>query len=169
MNNIHIKQAPVLWATGKPFDAGRIIFEGLPTESRPKWASRILKFLLRRYRIESPQFDYVLKMVDNKDLWSTGHQAFCNLRDTTLRLDEAGQKREFSEEESLLIAILAIAELVCKVTYNATSPIDEFDEDSGWWIVHCLRGFVDYAVENKEEGNESFSHDAWIAISAPLD
>ena len=45
-----------------------------------------------------------------------------------------------------------------KVTYNATNPNDEFDEDSGWWIVACLRGFVDARWKDEE-----FATAAWTA------
>jgi hypothetical protein len=51
-----------------------------------------------------------------------------------------------------------LAELVAKVTYNATDPPDRFDEDSGWWIAACLRDLVDRL------GDEEFSEAAWSAL-----
>ena len=63
-----------------------------------------------------------------------------------------------TKEQELLGWLLALAELVAKVTYNATDPQDEFDEDSGWWIAPCLKGFLDSLNDNE------FSNVAWSAL-----
>ncbi|MFZ5832955.1 MAG: hypothetical protein ACOY3P_22950, partial [Planctomycetota bacterium] len=36
-----------------------------------------------------------------------------------------------------------LAENVARVIYNSTGPIDPFDEDSGWWVIPCLKDCVD--------------------------
>jgi hypothetical protein len=70
------------------------------------------------------------------------------------------RKRKLSREKTLLLYHLSLAELVAKVTYNASEPRDPFDEDSGWWIVVSLKGLVD--LWNDEE----FSRRAWMVVSA---
>jgi hypothetical protein len=50
-----------------------------------------------------------------------------------------------------------LAENVAKVLYNATDPRDEFDEDSGWWIVSCLKDILDVLKDDE------FSKVAWLA------
>jgi len=54
---------------------------------------------------------------------------------------------------------VALAELVAKVTYNATSPDDDFDEDSGWWIGRLLKDVLEAA------GDADFATTAWSLLA----
>lgn len=141
------------WANGKPHRAGRIIFERTPSELRPKWAARILKLVLSRSHHQSQLFDDVLSMANNQCLWGTGHNMFSAVRDVTLTMDEIWRERGLTDDEVEFASILALSELVCKVTYNATLPIDEFDEDSGWHIVDSLKAFADHLWTDEEFSN----------------
>ena len=161
MKNSHLKQAAEYWENGKPLEAGRMIYESLPLDSRPIWASRILKLILEKSRIQSSQLDYLLKVADNKHLWKEGHRAFSDIRCSVLKLDELRRNRSLSDDESLQGDVLSFAELVAKVVYNATNPRDEFDEDSGWYIGASLRGFVDV-----EWPDEAFAKEAWNLLSS---
>ena len=164
MDNDHFRRAAEFWANGKPLDAGRIIYENIPGELRPRWAARILKLVLDKSGLRSSLFDQVLKTVETKEMWGEGHHIFESFRQSTLKLDDLRRHRDLSNDEDLLASILALGELVCKVIYNATTPHDEFDEDSGWWIAACLRAFVD-----NEWNEERFSRDAWVALSSSLE
>ena len=55
--------------------------------------------------------------------------------------------------------IVALAELVAKVTYKRHGPPDPFDKDSGRWIAASLRDFVD-----EFRGDEEFSKATWSAL-----
>lgn len=55
-------------------------------------------------------------------------------------------------------SLLPLGELVAKVTYNATNPMDEFDEDSGWWIAPCLQDIL------SRLNDDAFSNEAWAAF-----
>jgi hypothetical protein len=154
-----LKQAAECWANGLPLEAGKLIYENLPPKSRPKWASRILKVVVDRSGRDSSPFDQVLTTAAREDMWKSGHDLFSSLRQLTLKLDEIRRERGLSKEDELSASILSLAELVAKVIYNATSPPDEFDEDSGWWIAACLRGFVDH-----EWPEEHFATAAWSAL-----
>jgi hypothetical protein len=101
----------------------------------------------------------VLYTADHQAIWGNSHRAFSTLRASTLELDELERTRGLTEDQKLLGSILSLAELVAKVTYNATNPPDEFDEDSGWWIAACLKGFVDHRWSDDE-----FSQAAWLAL-----
>ena len=153
-----LKQAAEYWATGKPLEAGKLVYEGLPPKDRPRWAGRILKTVLNRSGIALTPFNQVLSTSEQEELWKYGNEVFDALRTATLRLDEL-RSVGLSEDEKLLASILALAELVAKVIYNATNPLDEFDEDSGWWIAVCLRGFVDHRWTD-----EDFALAAWSAL-----
>jgi hypothetical protein len=161
MDDGHLAQAAEFWANGRPLEAGKLVYENLPPRSRPGWASRILKLVLDRSGIRSPLFDQVLVVADHEDKWKNGHRVFSTLRESTLRLDELSRDHGLSEGEKLLASVLSLAELVAKVSYNATNPPDEFDEDSGWLIAAYLRGFVDHRWRD-----EQFATAAWSALSS---
>jgi hypothetical protein len=155
-----LKQAEELWNNNQAYEAGRIIFEGLPKEVRPAWAVGILRLVLERTGEKYKQIDRMLRIADRREEWSKAYEAFDSLRDLTLKLDrrrlrEPGEERKVANTEE---AVVALAELVAKVTYNATDPDDEFDEDSGWWIAFSLRAFVD-SWKDKD-----FAQAAWAAL-----
>lgn len=135
-------QAYLLWQKGQSLDAGRLIFEKLPLQTRPIWAAKILKIVIEKAGIVDSSFRRILKIADNPDLWKDAHAAFSEIRREVLKLDKLRQNG-LSAEQDTFCCILSLAELVAKVTYNATEPSDEFDEDSGWWIVPSLRAFGD--------------------------
>lgn len=155
----YLKQAAEHWAKGKSLEAGKLIYENLPSQARPKWAARILKFVLERSGIRSPLFSQVLTVADHEDMWKSGHQVFSTLRHTTLRLDELRRGSGLTKDDEIFASVVSLAELVAKVTYNATNPPDEFDEDSGWWIVASLRELVD-----QRWSDEHFVTAAWSVL-----
>ena len=158
-DNDLMKRAAEYWVGGQPVKAGKLIFERLPNEYRPKWAARILRLLLEKGGVQSPLFDRVLDTVENQALWGDGHRVFSTIRAEALKLDEIQRTQGLNQDQKLRASLLTVAELVAKVTYNATTPPDEFDQDSGWWIAACLRGFVDHRW--KDEG---FSTAAWTVL-----
>ena len=160
-DNSHVKQAAEYWIKGQPLEAGRLIFENLPNELRPKWAARILRLVLERSGVERSHFGRILDTADHPTQWANGHRCFDILRNSTLELLELQKKQGLTKEQVLLYALISLAELVAKVTYNAADPPDEFDEDSGWWIAACLRGFVDNIWPD-----ERFAAAAWSALCA---
>jgi hypothetical protein len=159
--NTHLVQAAEYWAKGQPLKAGEVIYENLPLQFRPKWASRILKIVLNRGGVQSSLFDQVLIAADDEFLYKSGHRVFSAIRESTLKLDELRRDHDLSEDQKLLASVLSLAELVAKVIYNATNPPDEFDEDSGWWIAAHLRAFVDHRWKDVE-----FAREAWSALSS---
>jgi hypothetical protein len=155
----YLRQAADHWAKSESLDTGKLIYEHLPSKARPRWAARILKLVLDRSGIQSSLFTQVLAAADHEDMWKNGHQVFSKLRHTTLSLDDLRRDRGLTKDEELLASLVSLAELVAKVIYNASSPPDEFDEDSGWWIAACLRTFVDHGWSD-----EHFATAAWSAL-----
>ena len=76
-------------------------------------------------------------------------------------MERLAKKHHLTKEDELMGHVLCLAELVSKVAYNATNPPDEFDEDSGWWIVVCLREFIDNFWHDEE-----FAKAAWSTVSS---
>ena len=135
------EEADEHWQKGQSLAVGRLIFESVPAEVRPKWAAGILKASLARSGISShPIFDKVLDSADVEGDWGKAHDAFSKIRERTLQLESLSEQ---SEEGNLLLRNLYLAENVAKVIYNAANPPDAFDEDSGWWIAVCLKSILD--------------------------
>jgi hypothetical protein len=143
------------WQQGEPLVAGRLIFENLPNDLRVAWASDILKLALRRGGVRFAPIDDVLRIAQKPLRWKDGHRAFDKLRRSTLAL-EGGHAR--SDEDRVILHQLYLAENVANVIYNATDPRDAFDEDSGWWVVACLRDLVDFWKDDE------FAGAAWLAV-----
>jgi hypothetical protein len=151
-----MKQAAGYWREGKALDAGRLIFENLPSDIRPKWAGKILASVVTRSGVTLPEIERIIHLTDSPEQWPQGHDAFSAVRKRTIELE---QLKERTPEEALLLSHLLLAELVAKVIYNATNPPDEFDDDSGWWVVVTLKEILDLLADH------SFSRSMWSQIA----
>lgn len=176
-----LKHAAERWEGGEPMEAGRLIYENLPNDVRPGWAARILRLVLAHSGINdrpwwrrlldyasggvpfpSQAVGHVLQIADTPSDWTKAHRAFSAVRDEALRFEELQRRGCLTEQQSLYQRVLLLAELVAKVTYNASHPIDPFDEDSGWWIASELRVFVDQYWPT----DEAFGEAAWKALTS---
>jgi len=133
-------EAQAYWQKGDVFEAGKLLFEQLPNEIRQKWASGILRLVVERTGIKTGPIEYALHLADRPKNWSKAHGAFSDLRRETLLLEGVINR---SRDQDLKLSLLLLAELVAKITYNATLPDDEFDEDTGWSIAPCLKDILD--------------------------
>ena len=154
-SNKYLSQASEYWRLGQPLAAGRLIFENLPTEVRPHWASHILSLVIEKTKVKSPPIEYIIEIASRPADWGKAHEAFSLARAVTLELNKTKVK---PPHQMLLIQHMGLAELVAKVIYNATNPSDEFDEDSGWWIAVCLKNILDLLDDNE------FSRSMWLVV-----
>jgi hypothetical protein len=145
------------WKKGQALEAGKLIFESLPVRERPQWAARVLRLVLDRTGVTSQPIERAISITNSPNDWGKAHDVFSALREATLELLELKAR---TPQQALLLSHLGLAELVAKVTYNSTSPPDEFDEDSGWWIAPCLKDILDMVNDKK------FSAAMWSALSA---
>jgi len=145
------------WRKGQALEAGKLIFESLPVGTRPQWAARILRLVLDRTGVTSQPIERAIGIASSPNDWGKAHDVFSALRVATLELIELKAR---TPQQTLLLSHFDLAELVAKVTYNSTSPPDEFDEDSGWWIAPCLKDILDLV------NDEEFSAAMWLALSA---
>jgi len=157
-NGKHLEIAAECWRDGKPLEAGRLIFESLPSADRPKWAARILKLVLEKSGVERSHFLQTLHDAEHPRLWADGHRASDTLGRSAWQLVEFGKTHEFTDEQKLFGQLLFLAKLVARVTYNAADPPDPFDEDNGWNVAKALRYFVEYW------NDDQFSNAAWSAL-----
>lgn len=153
-------EAAAHWNAGNALEAGRVVFENLAPSAQPEWAARLLRLVLKRVDFSSQIIDRILSIAEDPDEWPKARRAFSKIRDTTLRLDALQERRQLTAKEDDLLCVLQMAELLAKVTYNATDPPDRFDADSGWWMAACLRGFVDSMHD------DVFAKEAWEGVIA---
>jgi len=154
MDASSIRAARVLWDAGKSLEAGRVLFEALPAGDRPFWAGAILQFCCEYAATIPPEVAAVLQLTHKRSEWHHGHEIFDALRRLTLRIE-----RNEMPADAMLSGIVALAECVAKVTYNAISPGDPFDTDSGWWIVSN----VDWIRQHIAD--KAFGDRAWNLLS----
>jgi len=147
-----------LWVSGDPSQAaGREIFEAIRNEERPAWAASVLRWCASRYGGDVAKVELVIEIADHESRWSEAHDAFRRVRDQTLRHDRPGRS------DGQLVALLYVAEIAAKVTYNASGAPAPFDADSGWWMGRNLRHFVSTVPDADVAARE-----AWDRLVAPL-
>ena len=151
----YLERALQYWQAGKPREAGRLLFENMPEENRPRWATRILELVVNKTGVKSAPVERILYIGKHPTEWHMAHEAFCSARRLGLKLREAKVR---STETIFLCYHLGLAEVVAKVIYNGTNPRDEFDRDAGWWIPECLKQILDSV------NDEEFSKSMWSAL-----
>jgi hypothetical protein len=144
-----------LWDAGKALQAGRILFEAMPEQERPVWAGDILRFCCNYSSTVPAEVAAVLDLTRCNSEWHRGHEVFDTLRRLTLRIE-----RDQVAADTITRGIIGVAENVAKVVYNATSPGDPFDAESGWWIVSNVYWMHQHITD------ETFAERAWIAMSS---
>ncbi|NOT61172.1 MAG: hypothetical protein HOP19_13215 [Acidobacteria bacterium] len=157
-----LNQAKEHWQQGRALQAGQLIFENLPNTDRPQWAASILRFALERSGVQNAAFEQLLYTTDHQAMWGNGHRVFSELRKITLEMDNLRRNQSLRSEQESLCLLLPLAELVAKVTYNATCPPDEFDEDSGWQIVAYLKKNLERLNQEDAQGS------LWSLVSKKL-
>jgi len=119
---------------------GQQIFENLPNDIKPCWAGLVLS-----------RFDHYIKdiptsilelypIIENKDRWKEAHEQFTKIR-------VFGLENKNYEPENYL----KLAELVAKVTYNASRQSAPFDSDSGHYIPSLALKATGYFDDNRLE------------------
>lgn len=126
---------------GESASVGRQIFEALPVAARVPWAGRVLRACAGAiHEPVPPEVDEVLALTASPSRWRDGHTAFGGVRLRTL--DAA--RGTLSPQ---LAALLHVAELVAKVTYNASGEPAPFDADSGWRLGPAAMALSDCLAE----------------------
>jgi hypothetical protein len=117
-------------------EVGRELFEAIPNDVIPGWAGLVLS-RFDKYVLNVPsQIKALYEIIDDQNRWKEAHEQFTEIRKFLL----ANEK--FSPAH-----YLHLAELVAKVTYNATGLPAPFDSDSGWYIA----SFASQAAQQLEE------------------
>jgi hypothetical protein len=148
MKRRFINESKVFWDSGEPIKAGEILYEHIRNDHRPVWAAAVLAYCQESFPL-FPEIQTVLEIANESKRWPEAHEAFQAVRRLYFLQSEAPLDQDF----------LYLAELVAKVTYNASGRSAPFDHNSGWKLVAALHKIC--SIQN----NSKFSDGAWYVVS----
>jgi len=120
-------------------EIGRQIFENIPDEIKPCWAGLILSRFDNYLKDIPTTIRELFSIIDDKDKWENAHEQFVKIR--KFGLDNQEYQPEY----------LRLAELVAKVTYNASGKSAPFDNDSGYYIASFALKAAEHFDDNRLE------------------
>lgn len=121
-------------------EIGQQIFESLPNDIRPGWAGLVLSGFDHYIKDIPTTILELYPIIDAKDRWKEAHEQFTKIR--VFGLENKNYKPE---------NYLRLAELVAKVTYNASGQSAPFDSDSGHFIASLALKATEYFDDNRLE------------------
>ena len=120
---------------------GQQVFENLPNNIRPGWAGLILSRFDNYIKNIPASIRELYPIIDTNERWKEAHGQFNKIRRFLL------DNKNYQPESYLLLA-----ELVAKVTYNASGEPAPFDNDSGHYIASlALKATQHFADSRLEE------------------
>lgn len=119
---------------------GQQIFENLPNDIRPGWAGLVLSRFDHYVKDIPTSILELYPIIDNKDRWKAAHEQFTKIR--VFGLENNNYK---------LDNYLRLAELVAKVTYNASGQSAPFDSNSGHYIASLALKATEHFDNNRIE------------------
>ena len=120
-------------------EIGRQIFENIPNEIKPCWAGFVLSRFDKYLKDIPTAIQELFPIIDDKDKWKNAHEQFVKIR--KFGLDNQEYQPEY----------LRLAELVAKVTYNASGELAPFDNDSGYHIASFALKAAELFDDNRLE------------------
>ncbi len=119
---------------------GEQIFENIPNEVRPGWSGFILSHFDSHINQIPLSILELHQIIDNKERWKEAHQQFGEIRVFGL------ENKNYTPEN-----YLRLAEIVAKVTYNASGEPAPFDKDSGHYIASLALAITAYFGDHRLE------------------
>ena len=120
-------------------EIGRQVFENIPNEIKPCWAGLVLSRFDNYFKDIPTPIRELFSIIDDKDKWKYAHEQFVKIR--KFGLDNQEYQPEY----------LRLAELVAKVTYNASGEPAPFDSDSGHYIASFALKVAEHFDDNRLE------------------
>jgi hypothetical protein len=143
-----------LWDAGNALEAGQIIFEHLPRESRPPWAATVLKIAYEQFP-PAAAIEAVIEFAEHPDRWGTGAEG--RYHEAHQIVDEVN-RFPYLLPEPFSQTIYTLAKNVGKVVYNAQLYPAPFDHEAGWEIAETLKHIV------RGINSDEFAERAWMAL-----
>lgn len=119
---------------------GQQVFENLSNDIRPDWAGLVLSRFNHYIKDIPTSILELYPIIENKDRWKEAHGQFQKIR--VFGLENKNYKPEY---------YLRLAELVAKITYNASGQPAPFDNDSGHYIASFALKTTEHFDDNRLE------------------
>lgn len=119
---------------------GEQIFENLPNDIKPGWAGLVLSRFDNYIKNIPTSVLNLYPIIDDKSRWPEAHEQFTKIRVFGL------ENKNYEPENYLLLA-----ELVAKVTFNASGQPAPFDSDSGHHVTSLALKVAEYFGNNRLE------------------
>jgi len=119
---------------------GQEIFDNIPNEIKPGWAGLVLSRFDQYLKAIPTSILELYPIIDDEDRWKEAYEQFTKIR-------RFGLENKNYEPENYL----RLAELVAKVTYNASGQSAPFDSDSGYYIASLALKATEYFDDNRLE------------------
>lgn len=132
--------------------AGRDLLATVPPPDAPRWAASVLDVCRRRAR-PIAEVVAVHDVALSQARWHEAHAAFGGVRSLLLQAEAQGPT------DPPALALLYVAEIVAKITCNATRPPAPFDAHAAWWLAANARDMVDL------EADPDFEIRVWHALA----
>jgi hypothetical protein len=121
-------------------EIGKQVFENLPNDIRPGWAGLILSQFDNYINGIPKPIKELYSIINSKDRWKEAHEQFTKIRAFELE-NKTYQPQTY----------VRLAELVAKVTYNASGLPAPFDRDSGHHLPSVALKATEYFDDNRLE------------------
>jgi hypothetical protein len=115
-------------------EMGRLLLDPLSASERVRRAAAVLHACIEQSE-RVAEVDQVLEIARDATRWWEGHRAFDAVRRLTLEAERRHATGRY-------VSLLFVAEITAKTAYNASEPLDPFDDDSPWWLVPNARHFA---------------------------
>lgn len=113
---------------------GRRISERLSPTERVNLGRHLLQVALSHPHVAGIADDAVRVLAD-VNTWGSSRDVVQRIRQQLLAAERAGN-------QSFDVGLLHLSELVAKMAFNATAPLVPFDEDTPYWLPHCVQFLV---------------------------
>lgn len=140
------------WAAGD-LGAAVEIAARIPATKQPAWAASLVSWCAERAPRRPLEVDRLLEIAPDVTRWHEARGVFHVLRERKLA----------AQGDEDLTALLSVAELAAKVTFNASGGSAPFDRDSAARLAVALRRFVERLASHPD-----VEHEAWHLLTAPL-
>jgi hypothetical protein len=133
------KRAKEYWLSGEFLQAGKLIFEDLPKNVRPLWATSMLDHCRKRFP-QVREVDEVYLLAHDPAHWEQARSAFDAVRALALAPDKPFPGADL---------LYRVAENTAKVIYNCSGGGAPYDHNAGWKLVAALHAVCEFIGDSR--------------------
>jgi len=93
--------------------------------------------LIMQYYPNSSELVDLMELLKDRKRWNTAHDHFDCTRQKLIEMST-----DSNETNKYNMHLLGLVEIMLKLVYNLTNPLDPFDMDTGWWLVPSYKNIL---------------------------